>query len=318
MHPLRRAMFAVSVTALVTGCGSAATKDASTAKISNPDIVVGAIANEGSAGLYIAQEQGLFRKAGLNVTVKTITSAATALPDLLHGSVDVVDAQYTTFITAQAKGIGQFRVLAPGWNLGPDVEAIVTRQHSPISTVPQLRGKTIAVNAIDGIDQFITEQVLQISGMKSSAVHFVAIPFQVMATALAAHRVDAAYLSEPYLTEAEQKYGVQTIADVNNGATAGLPVSGYVALKSWALKNRAAAKAFGKAIAEGNVQAMTSRAAFERAMEKQLRLTSLVADTMGTGDFPTGINDVTLQRDADLLFDFGALHARFQVRPMLP
>jgi NitT/TauT family transport system substrate-binding protein len=320
MHPPRfgRALGAALVATAVTGCGSATATDTRTSKIANPDITVAVVANEGAAGLYIAQDEGLFKKAGLNVTTKTVTSGSAALPVLIHGSVQVAAGQYSTFIQAQAAGTGEFRVLAPGWNLGPRVESVVVPKGSAIKTVPQVKGKTIAVNQLGGIDQILTDAVLSVYGIKPGQVSYVAIPFQGMNAALAAHRVSAAYLTEPYLTEAEQQLGAQVIADANNGATQGMPVTGYTATKAWAAKYPATAAAFAKAVTEGNEQVQLNPGAFQKAMEDQLHLPALVADEMGTGTFPSGINDSQLQRVADLLAEFGALKKPFKVNGMLP
>lgn len=312
----RHALAAALIMTLTAGC-SAATAS-TTASPETPNVSVAVIANEGAAGLYIAEEQGYFHKLGLNVTTKTVTSAAEALPALLHGSVDIVAGQYSTFIQAQANGAGQFRVLAPGWNLGPHVEELMVPKQSSIFTMSQLAGQTIAVNAIGGIDQIITDGLLRVYGIKPGQVHFVAIPFQDMGVALATHRVAAAYLSEPYITEAGQQHGAEVLFDADTGAMQGLPVTGYTAQKSWALKYPRTAAAFARAVTEGNAEATLHLAVFQKAMEDQLHLQPLVADMMATGTFPTAINQQQLQRVANILFEFGALKQSFEVREMVP
>ncbi len=66
--------------------------------------MVAAVAAEGAAGLYIAADDGLFAKAGLHVTIQTVTSSSTVIPAMLHGSVDVASGQYTSYIAADAAG----------------------------------------------------------------------------------------------------------------------------------------------------------------------------------------------------------------------
>lgn len=313
---LRHALAAAFLITLLAACGSA-TARTSAAGPQPSSIAVAVVANEGAAGLYIAEQEGLFRRLGLQVTVTTVTSATAALPALLHGSVDVVAGQYSTFIQGQAAGTGEFRVLAPGWSLGPRVEGIVIPAHSPVSAVPQLPGKTIAVNAIGGIDQILSDVVLDTYHVRPAQVHFVAIPFQAMGAALAAHRVDAAYLSEPYLTEAEQQYGVEPVADPDAGPVQGLPVTGYTSTKAWAQRYPKTAAEFAAALAEGNEQATLHPGVFQLAMEHQLHLSALVADVMATGVFPISINAIQLQRVANVLYEFGALKKPFTVTGML-
>jgi NitT/TauT family transport system substrate-binding protein len=319
-HPRsRRGLVAALVTAIsiiAAGCGtpSAQTRPAGPEK---PDLTVAVVATEAVAGLYIAQDKGFFRKAGLHVTIKTITGATGTLPLLLHGGVDIVGAQISTFIQAQSAGVGQFRLLAPANSLGPRVEAIAVPPRSPITSPAQLKGATIAVNAIGGIDQILAEVSLSAYQIRQSQVHYVAVPFQGMAAALAAHRVDAAYLSEPYLTEIEQQQGVNPLLDPDNGAAQGIPIAAYMATRAWAQHYPRTAAAFARALEQGNRLAQTSLSVLQQAMENQLGIPAAVAVVMATGTFPVGINAVQLQRVADVMQQYGSLKHPFNVRRML-
>ena len=148
-RPLRHtlAVLMIAGTALaVAACGStaSATKSAGPEK---KNLTVAAVPGEGAAGLYIAQEKGLFGKQGLHVTIQTVTSSSTVIPAMLHGSVDVASGQYTSYITAAAAGIAKMRILAAGYSLGPHVQEVIVPAHSDIRTLADLKGKTIAVNA---------------------------------------------------------------------------------------------------------------------------------------------------------------------------
>ena len=43
----------------------------------------------------------------------------------------------------------------------------------------------------------------------------------------------AAFLAEPYVTKAEETYGEQELADLDQGATVNFPIDGYVATQAW-------------------------------------------------------------------------------------
>lgn len=300
---------------LVAGCGSA--KPGTPAKPRIAAVSVGVVASESSAALYVAENQGLFRKNGLDVTVKTITGAAAVLPDLLHGGLDVVAAQLTTFIEAQAKGAATFRVLAPGGALGPRVEGIAVPKGSRITSPAQLRDTTIAVNALGGINQILAEVSLLPYGIKSAEVRYVGIPFQDMGQALAGHRVAAAYLAEPYLTEAEQNLGAISILDPDTGPAAGVLISAYVSTRAWAVKNPHAAAAFGRAIDEADTLINTNPSYFDRAMSVQLHLGGGVIAAMAMGSFPTSLVTAQVQQVANLLYTYGLLEKQFNVKVML-
>jgi NitT/TauT family transport system substrate-binding protein len=314
MHPRlpRGALAAVMIAAtaaMAAGCGTAAARPA--AGPEKTSLVVAAVPAESASGLYLAQEQGLFARAGLHVTIKTIVSPTAVLPALLHGRIDVVSGQWSTFIAAQAAGIGTFHALAPGFALGPRVEAIVVRPHSPITTVRRLKGATIAVNAIGGIDQMLANVVLRAYGISRSQVRYVAMPFPDMGAALAAHRVDAAYLTEPYLTTAEEKSGAVIIADPDAGPAAGLAIAGYTVTASWFRRYPRTAAAFARAVEQGNALATTNIALWQHVMAAALHLPPAVADVMASGTYPLDVDPVQLQRVADLMLAYGQLKKPF-------
>jgi NitT/TauT family transport system substrate-binding protein len=311
---------AVTAAALATAGLLAACSAAHTAALPPPApqaITVAAVPGEGAAGLYIAHQQRLFAKAGLRVTIETVTSAATAIPDLVHGEAQVVSGQYDSFISADAHGIAQIRLLAAGYALGPRVQQIMVPKGSPIRSPAQLRGATIAVNALNSLATDLLYTALAPYGITPGQVHVAAVPFPAMPAALAAHRFTAAYMVEPYATEAEQQDGDQPLLDLDAGAALGFPISGYAALASWARQHPAAAAAFTRAVEQGNQLAGTGVGDLRHALETGLHISPFVADVMATGVFPTSANQAQIQRVADLMQRYGQLAQPFDVAAII-
>jgi|CZLB01.1.fsa_nt_gi NitT/TauT family transport system substrate-binding protein len=313
---LRHAVAVITIVATamaVAACGgtASATKSAGPEK---RDLVVAAVPGEGAAGLYIAQEKGLFAKQGLHVTIQPVTSSSTVIPAMLHGSVDVASGQYTSYIAADAAGIAKMRILAAGYSLGPHVQEVIVPAHSDIRALAGLKGKTIAVNAPNSETTDLLYTALSSYGVTPAQVHLAVIPFPAMPAALAAGRVDAAYEIEPYLTEAVKQHGVQDLADIDNGATQDFPIAGYGVLASWAAKYPRTAAAFAKAIEQANAIAATNLATLQHTFTTQLHLSADITGVMATGTFPTTTDAVQLQRVADLMLQYGQLKHRFSVK----
>jgi NitT/TauT family transport system substrate-binding protein len=316
---LVRAAACGAVALALAACSSGTSRPVSSASspeksgLEKAHLTVAAVPAEGAAGLYLAAERGLFARQGLHVTIVPTASAGTVIPQLLHGSIDIDAGQWVTAIAAQAAGAGTFHALADGFALGPRVQEIVTLPGSGITTPAQLRGKTIAVNALDGLTTDLTSAALAPYGITPAQVHYVAIPFPEMAAALSAHRVSAAFLTEPYLTGAEQSLGVTSIVDIDAGSSAGFPISGYMVTQQWYRRYPKTAAAFARALQQGNTLAATSSAALHQAMSQALHVTAKISDTMATGTFPTAISAAQLQRVADLMLRFGQLKKHFDV-----
>jgi NitT/TauT family transport system substrate-binding protein len=280
-HALAAALLTIMTATALARCGTASARPAAAPELT--DLTVTAVPAEGAAGLYIAQDDGLFQKAGLHVTIKPTENPTADIPALLHGSVDVLSGQYTTYIAATAAGVAKMRILAAGYELGPHVQEIMSPPHSRLTTPGQLRGKTIAVNAVDSVTTDLLYTALAPYRIAPDQVHVVAIPFPVMPAALAAGRVDAIYEVEPYVSEAAERYGDNDLADIDSGASANFPINGYGALASWAARYPRTARAFTTAIEQGNRIAATDPAALQHTLEKQLHLSANVVDVMASG-----------------------------------
>lgn len=306
------AMVSVLIMTLASACsGSSTSSAAATSKPEKTDLIVGQVPAEANAALYVAQMRGLFAAHGLHVTMETIQSTSTVVPALLHGSMDVGAGQLTTFIGAQASGLGQFRVLASGLELGPDLNELMALKSSGITNPGDLKGKTIAVNAPAGNGVLLTDAALKAYNIQPSQVTLVPIAFADMAAALQAHRVAAAYSTQPYVTELEQRIGARVVADLDQGAAQNYTISGFTVTTAWADKYPRTAAAFAAAISQASTMIDANPAVARKAFETYLKVPANVADVMAIGKFPTSVSTAKLQQLADLMLEFGELKSNF-------
>lgn len=264
----------------------------------------------GAAALYLAEQRGLFARAGVNVRIESSVSAGAVVPDLVNGSVSVALGQWTSALAAEAAGV-QLKVIAPGNSGGPGLEELVASPGSGITRVAQLRGQVIAVNALAGLPQALTDSVLAADGVPASAVRYTAVPFPSMAPALAAHRVAAAFMVSPYL---EQAGKVQVLADINDDpADRGIPVTGYYASRAWAASHAAGLAAFTRALAQGQKIAAGDPAAARQAIAEYTGVSAAVAAKMPLGTFPASVSAAGLGRVGTLMQRWGLLAASAKV-----
>jgi NitT/TauT family transport system substrate-binding protein len=152
MAALTVAAAAVTVPACASRTGSAPTGLTA--------ITVGALPIVDDVPVYLAQQEGYFRQQGLDVTIRTVAQSTLALPDLLHGSVDIITgANYVSFFRAQAKGIIRLRILQDGEDCLPGTHVVLALPHSGITTPAGLAGKTIAVNLLNDVQTTMTDEI---------------------------------------------------------------------------------------------------------------------------------------------------------------
>ena len=311
----------------LSGCGVIASAAGGTSPdgLEKTTLNVAVVPSVDSAGFFVALHDGLFAKAGLTINYTPAASSDTVIDQQVAGKYDITGGNYVSYIQHYVQKRQPLEVIAEGSVMTTGTQAIYTMPSSRIKTLSELKGHLLGINAPLNINYLLAASVLTENGIKLTQVRFPAqpIPFPQMAAELAAGKVDAAAMPEPFATGAEQKYGAVELADLNQGATERFPIQGYVATRSWAQRYPATLRAFTGALSRGQELADTSRRAVEQAMEaiaggpQDGQIQPLVASVMAVNVYPTVIDRVRIQRVADVMRQFGLLPSRFDVAPMI-
>jgi NitT/TauT family transport system substrate-binding protein len=316
---------AIALIALA-GCGGLTVNAASTSPngLEKTTLNVAVVPAVDSAGFFVALHEGLFKERGLTVNYTPAISSDVVINQMVAGQYDITGGNYVSYIQHYVTKHQPLEIIAEGSVMQQGTQAIYTMPDSKITTIAELKGHLLGINAPFNINYLLAASVLTENGIRLPQVRFPAkpIPFPIMAKQLAAGKIDAAALPEPFATSAEQKYGAVVLTDLNQGATVQFPIQGYVTTRSWAARNPHTLSAFIAAISQGQEIADTSRPAVERAMEslsgpKNGQIAPIVASVMAVNIYPTAINKIRIQRVADVMLQFGLLKSRFLVAPMI-
>ena len=197
----------------------------------------------------------------------------------------------------------------------PGAQGIYTMPDSPIKTLADLKGQTVAINAPKNILYLLAASVLAEHGISAGrrCTSWAKFRSPQMPAELKAGAVNAAVLPEPFASVAEQADGAVPLADFDQGATTSFPVEGYVVTKQWAQKYPHTLAAFYQALEEGQQIADTDRAAVEAAFEDlpgPLGVSKATAAVMALDSYPvsTGpvgsVDTVQLQRVVNVMQQF--------------
>lgn len=200
--PRRRALAAAMVVALaLTGCGVG---QGSAIEIEEGDpIRIGIVPTASFAPLYIAMEEGYFEEKDINVELDIMQNAAAVAPSVLNGQLQIGTAATSPFFAAVEKGI-PVRALGSSSLNSPeedDETALVIPTDGDVERPADLEGRTVAVNALAALPHVAAAQVIQEDGGDPGAVTFVSMAFPDMVSALSSERVDAAAMTEPFLSQ---------------------------------------------------------------------------------------------------------------------
>jgi NitT/TauT family transport system substrate-binding protein len=250
MKTFARATIPAIAAALVTLVAFSAS--APTVAQSTATLRIGMIPIQPAAGVYYAQENGFFAKAGLNVEITQNPSTPALASAVLSGTYDISYATVATLATAHSKGL-PFVMIAPGIS-DSSVHfggAIMVSMTSTLKTAKDLNGKTLGAAGLNTIAEYLPRAWIDKNGGDSSTVKFVEMPFPVTADAIAAGRVDGAYMVEPFVTIAELKHlaKIMTLGDDAISPSEYL-ATGWFTTAEWAKAHPDAVLRFQRAMAE--------------------------------------------------------------------
>jgi ABC-type nitrate/sulfonate/bicarbonate transport system substrate-binding protein len=149
--------------------------------------------------VHIANDLGLFKKAGLEIKVVELAGGVYTFRAMVAGSADVASASGPFSIVGKAKGANTKIVLA---NM-PKLEASMI-VNKDIKTMADLKGKRIGIQEPGGFADVLARGVLRAAKIDPKEVHFVSIATEDV-PALVAGQVDTAMLHVEQEIIAQQK-----------------------------------------------------------------------------------------------------------------
>jgi NitT/TauT family transport system substrate-binding protein len=132
-----------------------------------------------------------------------------------------------------------------------------------------------------------------------------------MPAALAEGKVDAAWVTEPFVTVAEEA-GAHVLAYTYSGALKNFPIGPWATTSSFAEKNPTVVKEFTAAITKAQQLAASDPALLRKEEPIWIpTLQSKIADVMAQGTYDSTVNLTSLQRVADVMENYGFLSSSF-------
>jgi len=214
-------------------------------------IRLGIIPIEPTCSAYYAKENGFFDKAGLDVQITAGGSTPALAAAVVTGTYDIAYATVSTLATAHAHGL-PFVIIAPAGIIDGTraVGAIMVPANSTIQSPAELNGKTFGTSGLNTLAEYLPRAWVDKHGGDSSTMKFIEIPFPQIADALAAGRIDAGYLVEPFLTIAKKRGLVRFLATGDDAIAPVYLASAWYTTSAWAKAHPDLVARFATAMAE--------------------------------------------------------------------
>jgi NitT/TauT family transport system substrate-binding protein len=175
---------------------------AGTAAAQEVKVAVGLSGWTGFAPLTLAKEAGLFKKHGLDVTLKKIPQKDRHLA-IASGDIQCAATTVETWIVWNANGVATTQIFQLDKSYGADGMVV----KAGINSIKELKGKTVAASAPGTAPYFTLAWMLRENGLTMKDVKVVNLEPQAAANAMIAGTsgVDAAMTYEPFLSAVRAK-----------------------------------------------------------------------------------------------------------------
>jgi NitT/TauT family transport system substrate-binding protein len=274
-----------------------------TAQTTPVKVLVQAVASQ---PVYIARDQGIFVRHGLEVEIAPAPTADAMVPQLLNGQAQFGLASGLSVINAVSKGL-KVQLIASALNTSsgvPSSARLVVPQDSPVKTVADLGGKSVAVGGLRSQPHLMVMAGAKELGVDPATVSFVEMPVPAMQAAALKGTVAAVYPFEPYLTNMLHA-GFRVVEPSLTKYLEGSPVISFAASTDYLQKNPEVAKAFVAAMKEAYEVANRNP---QLVRDVDLKYTKLPADFIKTRDiapFRAVIDRTALAQMEIRMKDFG-------------
>ncbi|MFD9434674.1 ABC transporter substrate-binding protein [Streptomyces sp. NPDC060002] len=310
-NPRRRTLIVLTALAVTgsltaTGCGG----ESATATTSDGKVEITVLRSNGAIfePLYIAEQQGYFKDAGLDVTIKAgAQDTSQNAPSVLNGEAQFAMTDSSGFLkgAAQDMPIRIVTGLQSATTQTDPTDGLLVKKDSPIGSFADLEGKTVGISALGGTIQFICEYLVQKAGGDPGKVKFVALPTTSLTDAATSGKTDAVFSFGPFYF-AGLDSGLRSIGNGMNdvpGMVQGLLFSSQKYLSS----NGETAKKFIDAVAKAITYANAHPAAVKAIDKKYTQVPAAFIDAHDINHYDKALDSTVMRTVIAKMHEFDLL-----------
>jgi NitT/TauT family transport system substrate-binding protein len=312
----------------LTGCGllgdsdnSAPATNSGPGQLEKPNLKISIMTTSDLAPFHLAVKSGYFREAGFTFDpTKDVTvakSGGDSVSKLTSKEVDIAYSSYTPFFVAKSKGAADIKLIADASSAGPGSCVVMAMPNSTVKGVKDMANKRVAITAKNTISDLLVMSTLKTNGVDYKTINWTEIPFPNTAERMQKGDVDAAFMTEPFITQAAKTVGAVPIFDTATGPTANIPTAGYGANADFVKNNPKTLEAFQKVMQRATLEALADRSKIEPLLQEFSKIDADTAKLAKLLTFNSAIDANRVQRVADLMLEFSVIKEPIKVADMV-
>jgi NitT/TauT family transport system substrate-binding protein len=216
-------------------------------------IVIGFSASTAFSTAFVAANEGLFKKHGVDVEMKLVPNSSTTPAALMADSLQVATPTAPVTLQAIEQGLDLVVVAGGGYYVkGMQDVAVMVRPDSTVKVAKDLEGKRVATAGLNGFLHVLFRKWMADNGGDYKKVSFTEAAFAQQIDVLRGGQVDAILAVQPFLSRGLEtnvgKVVSYYIADLEGETLSGW----FVATREWTKKNPKDVEGFRAAMKEAD------------------------------------------------------------------
>lgn len=297
-----------------TAMAPTTTDVAITTRAEPAEVTFGVFENAGFAPAFLAESEGLFEAANLEVTLVPTRVPADAIPNLVGNQQQFAGLNLGTIAAAASQGF-PIEIVAPTFYGGP-ANQIWVLSESPIQSLEDLEGATIGVGGLNTPAHAAIYEHLATVGLTPDDIEVILVPFADATSALRAGNVEAVQVVEPAATAAGDE--IRPIIDDLFGSFGEEAVLGYYATNAeFAASNPEVVAAMKRALDQAAILAQENPDLVRQAIQDFSDMPAELAAGMPLPIFGTDLKIANAQQQVDRLASYGFLESSVDMQSLV-
>ena len=256
---------------------------------------------------FVAKDQGIFAKHGLDVTLQFIAVGSNQPAALIAGTSQVAGVNPTIVLFANEGG-ADLRIIAGanGQSKNASTGGALVRAGLAVKSPGDFRGKKIAVPGLQSVIHVAFMKWLKTKGVDPAAVTFIEVPINQMNDALRTGQVDVALPAAPFTDQIlKSQTGYQAADYMSDLADPFTIYSVWAMRRDYIAAHPEVAPAFHQSIREAIDWIAKNEEGARRTQITYLKLPEQVALTVKLGEFTADVTPAQMQWWIDTCKELG-------------
>ncbi|MGH3214032.1 MAG: ABC transporter substrate-binding protein, partial [Trebonia sp.] len=295
-----------SSTGSTSGTGSSASASGTVT-----NVTLGYVPYSDDASLFYAQDSGIFRQHGLNVSFVAQASPVAVEASMASGTEQFGFITTPVLVNLSSKGVSVKCVSTVDGNEptnpADDSTVLVAAKGSGITSIKDLAGKNVAEVQLSSLNSLSVMVLAKQAGIDPTSIHQIAIPFPQMPAALAQGRVQAAVIVAPF-TQTATGEGATVLTHPNQVLVPDGTLTCLDAMGSYISANPKIVSEFRAAMDESVTYSATHESVVKQTLAKGLSLPMAVAEKQILAtNFAVTFNTASITQIENDMKEFGII-----------